>query len=86
MKIVDKFGNTVTASDVDRLLSDPAFTAILDKIRSDQVDIFMQSRRTDAQIREDAHAVIMALDKIEQALKAVVTDEAIKRKREERTF
>ena len=81
MKIVDKFGNVVTASDVDRLRADPAFSAILDKIRNDQVAAFAQSARSDVDVRENAHAIIQALDKIEQALQAVITDEAIKLKR-----
>lgn len=83
MAIVDKYGNQVTAGDVDRLLADPAFSAILNKVRSDQIAIFAQSSRRDTEVREDAHSIMVALDKIEQALKSVVTDEAIKLKRKE---
>lgn len=81
MKIVDKFGNLVTAADVDRLYADPAFQAIIDKVRSDQIAAFVQSARADVEVRESAHAIVQALDKIEQALKSIVTDEAMKLKR-----
>lgn len=82
-KIVDKFGNPVTSADVDRLHADPAFQAIIDKVRSDQIATFVQSSKFDTDTREEAHAIIRALDKIEQALRSIVTAEAIKLKREE---
>lgn len=86
MKIVDKYGNRVTAADVERITSDATFQAIMNKVRSEQIEAFAQSARVDVQIREDAHSIIQALDKIEQALRSVIADEAIKEKRERGTF
>lgn len=72
----------LTTAEVGRLLDDPTFKAIMSKIRQDQVDVFMRSGKQDTELREDAHSILRALDKIEQALKSVQTEEAIKQKRE----
>lgn len=82
MIIKDRYGNRVTAGDIDRMRNDSTFTAILDSVRSDQIQIFVQSGASDTEKRENAHSIIRALDKIEQALQSVVTEEAIKTKRE----
>ena len=71
----------LTKSDVERLLADTAFGDILESIRTEQVQIFIKSAASDTEAREDAHSIIRALDKIEQALKSVMTEEAIKEKR-----
>lgn len=69
------------AGDVGRLLADTTFKAILDKVRADQVSTFVNSSKADTESREEAHAMLRAVDKIEQALQAVITEEAIKQKR-----
>jgi len=83
--MIDEHGNTVSAADVDRVLRDSTFRAILEKVRSDQVAVFMNSAASDTEAREEAHAVIRALSKIEQAFKSVKDDEAIKLKRKGRS-
>jgi len=72
-----------TASDVDRLMRDDTFKAIIEQVKNDQINIFINSARHGTQEREDAHAMFQAVVKIEQALKSVITEEAIKQKREE---
>jgi len=83
--MIDEHGNTVTAADADRVLRDSAYRAIISKVRSDQIAIFTNSKASDTEAREEAHAVIRALDKIEQAFKSVKDDEAVKLKRKGRS-
>jgi len=71
------------ASDVERLTRDDTFRAIIERVRSEQIATFVNSTKDDCHLREEAHSILRALDKIEQVLKSVITDEAIKRKREE---
>lgn len=66
---------------VRRFLHDPTYKAILDKVRLDQLNAFRHSKSDEMDKREEAHAIIRALDKIEQALHTVLADEAIKEKR-----
>lgn len=74
---------TLKATDVQRLQRDETFKAIIEKVRSDQVATFVQSNKNDTELREEAHSILRALDKIEQVMKSVLTDEAIKMKRKE---
>lgn len=72
-----------TAAEVQRLLADSTFIGIMDKIRQDQIDVFTNSLKDDTEQREEAHSILRALTKIEQALKSVQTEEAIKLKRKQ---
>ena len=71
----------LVAADVQRLLNDDVFKEILKRVRQEQIDIFVNSGRWDVEEREDAKHILRAMDKVEQALQAVRTDEAIKEKR-----
>lgn len=71
----------LTATDAARLLRDDAFKAILEEVRSQQVATFVNSVKKDTELREEAHSILRAVDKIEQALQAVITEDAIKQKR-----
>ena len=75
----------ILAADVERLLNDSTFIAILNKVRSDQITAFTSSTASEVDVRENAHQILRALDKIEAALRSVITDEAIKEKREGRS-
>jgi len=77
----DSYGNDVTSADVDRLLSDASFSAILRKVKDDQINLFLNSARSDIDKREEAYSIIKAVEKIEQALIGIKSDEAIKEKR-----
>jgi hypothetical protein len=74
--------NTLKASDAERLQNDIDFRSLVDGIRQEQINIFVQSQKDDVESREEAHSILRALDKIERVLQSVITDEAIKRKRE----
>lgn len=69
------------AADVQRLLNDDVFKEVIHRIRTEQIDIFVNSGRWDVEEREDAKHILRAMDKVEQALQAVRSDEAIKEKR-----
>lgn len=70
----------LTAADVNRLLLDDTFKEALRRVRQQQIDIFVNSKYSEDTLR-DAKYMVEAINKIEQALKSVVSDEAIKEKR-----
>lgn len=69
------------AADVQRLMNDDVFKEVLKRVRQEQIDIFVNSGRWDVEEREDAKHILRAMDKVEQALQSVKSDEAIKEKR-----
>jgi ketopantoate reductase len=71
----------LTAADVQRLLNDDVFKEVIHRVRREQIDIFVNSGRWDVEEREDAKHILRAMDKVEQALQSVRSDEAIKEKR-----
>ena len=71
----------LVAADVQRLLNDDVFKEVIHRVRQEQIDIFVNSGRWDVEEREDAKHILRAMDKVEQALQSVRTDEAIKEKR-----
>lgn len=73
----------ITAQQAQRLLHDPDFLTIVNSIRAEQINRFTSSTPKEAEIREEAHQIIKALEKIEAALNACIADEAIKRKRKQ---
>ena len=79
--MIDEYGQKVTAADVERILNDSCFRAIMNKVRTDQVNTFINSAPGETEAREEAHTILRALDKIEQAFRSVLTEEAIKEKR-----
>lgn len=72
----------IRASDVQRILEDTTFREMIRRVRQEQIDIFVNGHRTDTDALKDAKYMLEAISKIEQALQSVVTDEAIKKKRE----
>lgn len=73
------------AADVKRLLADEAFIEILSRVKQQQIDVFTTCSRQDEATLKDAKYMLTAIGKIEQALHSVITDEAIKQKREARS-
>jgi len=68
------------AADARRLRADPAFIAILGKVRDEQMCIFAQSGASDTLLREEAHTILRALSKIEQYLDSdVLSGEMLER-------
>ena len=72
----------LTAGDVQRILRDETFQEIIRRVRQQQIDIFVNSHRAEIEALKDAKYMLEAINRIEQALQSVVSDEAIKKKRE----
>jgi len=53
----------------------------MDELKDEQVNIFLNSKSTDVELREEAHSIVSALSKIEGRLQSAITDEKIFDKR-----
>lgn len=51
-----------------RLGEDPTFREVIEEVRQDQAKIFLRSTASSEE-REDAHAIVRALDKIEAKIR-----------------
>ena len=71
----------LTAGDVQRILSDETFKEIIRRVRQQQIDIFVNSHRAEDEAIKDAKYMLEAINRIEQALIGIKSDEAIKEKR-----
>ena len=67
----------IQAEEAKRLKNDTAFKQFMDDVRDDQIRIFTSSEASDVDAREEAHAIIRALNKIEVFLDATIAAEAI---------
>lgn len=74
--------NAISPQDVRRLMQDATFKAILDKVRNDQCTVFLHSNTQDVEMREEAHTIIRATFKIEQALQAILTEEVMQERKQ----
>ena len=62
----------INADDAKRLKADTAFTDFIQDVRNEQIRLFTTSAAQDIEIREEAHAVLRALTKIEVQLDAAI--------------
>lgn len=67
----------IQANEARRLKNDTAFQQFVGDVREDQMRIFASSAASDIEAREEAHAIIRALNKIEVALDAAIGAETI---------
>ena len=70
MNIKDK------AAHVKRLQEDESFNTLIDEIREDTANVFLNPHSS-TEDREEAHRIIRALAKIEDRMAVILTDEAI---------
>lgn len=70
MNIKDK------AAHVKRLQEDESFNTLIDEIREDTANVFLNPHSS-TEDREEAHHIIRALAKIEDRMAVILTDEAI---------
>lgn len=68
----------IKLNDAKYLLQDTIFLTIVKAVRDDQVEVFTRSRADQAGLREEAHAMLRALDKLTAKLQSVIDDEAMK--------
>ena len=67
----------IEADEAKRLKKDTAFLRFMDDVRDDQMRVFANSEASDVDVREEAHAIIRALNKIEMFLDAAIAAEAM---------
>ena len=70
-------GIRITADEARRLKNDPAFKTFMQSARENQMSIFAGSSASEVDVREEAHAIMRALDQIEATLDAAVMAEAL---------
>ncbi len=65
----------IQADDAKRLKNDTAFQTFVDDVREEQIRIFANSAASDIEMREEAHAILRALNQIEMQLDAAIAAE-----------
>lgn len=72
----------ITADEAKRLKADTAFLLFFDQVREEQHRIFADSSAEDVSAREQAHAILRALNQIAAKLDAaIVAEKLLDRKR-----
>jgi|TARA_Y100000015_G_scaffold2792_1_gene2612 hypothetical protein len=67
----------IQAEDAKRLKEDTAFTQFIEDVRNEQIRLFTTSDAQDVEQREEAHAILRALNKIEVQLDAAIAAETL---------
>lgn len=67
----------ITADEAKRLKSDTAFQRFVEDVREQQKMVFANSAADEIERREDAHAIIRALNQIEVNLDAAIAAETL---------
>jgi hypothetical protein len=67
----------VKADDAKRLKSDTAFMQFFEEVRQAQMSIFANSTKEQSEVREEAHAILRALNAVEVYLDAVIAAETL---------
>ena len=67
----------IKAEDAKRLKNDTAFMQFIEDVRNEQIRLFTASRAQDVEQREEAHAILRALNKIEVELDAAIMAETL---------
>ena len=67
----------IQADEAKRLKTDTAFLQFVQHVRDGQVKAFMDSAASDVEAREEAHAIMRALNQIEMVLDATIAAETL---------
>ena len=67
----------IEADEARRLKSDTAFQQFMQSVRENKMQVFVSSGVADVAAREEAHAMIRALNQIEVTLDAALAAEAL---------
>lgn len=67
----------ILAEEAKRLKNDTAFKQFVQEVRDRQVQAFANSAAEDVSAREEAHAIIRALNQIEMTLDATISAEVM---------
>mgnify|MGYP001130318400 CR=1 FL=1 len=64
------------AGKIRDLMRDETFVEVMQGVKTEQVGVFLSSNATIESI-EEAHQIVVALDKIEEYMQKVLSDEAV---------
>jgi hypothetical protein len=67
----------IAADDAKRLKNDTAFMQFVEDVRNEQIRLFATSAAQDVEQREEAHAMLRALNQIEVQLDAAIAAETL---------
>ena len=67
----------IQADDAKRLKNDTAFMQFVEDVRNEQIRLFTTSAAQDVEQREEAHAMLCALNQIEVQLDAAIAAETL---------
>jgi len=67
----------IAADDAKRLKNDTAFMQFVEDVRNEQIRLFTTSAAQDVEQREEAHAMLRALNQIEVQLDAAIAAETL---------
>ena len=67
----------IEADEARRLKNDTAFQQFVQNVRKDQMSVFANSVAADVAVREEAHAILRALNQIEVNLDAALVAETL---------
>ena len=67
----------IEADEARRLRNDTAFKQFMQSVRENQMQIFASSGAADVAVREEAHAILRALNQIEVNLDAALAAETL---------
>ena len=67
----------IAADDAERLKNDTAFMQFVKDVRNEQIRLFTTSAAQDVEQREEAHAMLRALNQIEVQLDAAIAAETL---------
>ena len=67
----------IEADEARRLKNDTAFKQFMQSVRENQMQVFANSGAADVAAREDAHAMIRALNQVEVTLDAALAAETL---------
>ena len=67
----------IKAEEAKRLKNDPAFKGFMASVREAQISVFVDSEADDIYAREEAHAMVRALNLIEVNLDAAIAAETL---------
>tara|TARA_B100001248_G_scaffold122886_1_gene92119 strand:+ start:1022 stop:1240 length:219 start_codon:yes stop_codon:yes gene_type:complete len=71
----------INANEARRLRDDTAFLQFVAAVRQSQINRFLSSGSDDVEIREDAHAIVRALNLIEAELDAAEAAELLENRK-----
>lgn len=71
---------TIKAEEARRLKNDTAFLDFIQDVRDDQIRVFTTSGVSDIELREEAHAILRAIEQLQSKLDAAIDAQTIESK------